>query len=223
MTSPNFKSRQTSDNRLEVISDWIQLHSRQVSWAAIGLAAVVGGGWFYIRSQNLKAERAERAYYTAQQSMASGNLPLAESDLRKMISRYDGTPAAMQARLTLSQILYDQGKVQEGVAELKKAMPTLEKSKDFASSAHLLAAAGYEQVRKFAEAAVEYEAAAIVARFDEDRQRYQSEAANAFLLAGRKDDAKRLWTILAADSKGTVAGEARVRLGELTATPEPKS
>jgi hypothetical protein len=48
-------------------------------------------------------------------------------------------------------------------------------------------------------------------------------AAYAFLTAGRRDDAKRIWTILAADSKGIVAGEARVRLGELTATPQPKS
>ena len=223
MTSPNLKSRHTADTRLEMLSDWIQLHSRQVSWAVIGLAVVVGGGWFYIRSQNLKAERAERAYYGAQQSMASGNLPLAESDLRKMITRYEGTAAAMQARLILAQILYDQGKYQEGVTELKQAMPKLESSKDFGSSAHLLSAAGYEQLHKFAEAAAEYEAAAKTARFDEDRQRYQSLAAYAFLTAGRRDDAKRIWTILAADSKGIVAGEARVRLGELTATPQPKS
>ncbi len=206
-----------------MISDWLQLHSRQVSWAVIGLAAVVGGGWFYIRSQNLKAERAEWAYYAAQQSMASGNMPLAESDLRKMITRYDETPSAMQARLTLAQLLYDQGKFQEGVTELIQALPKLESSKDFGSSARLLAAAGYEQLKKFAEAAAEYEAAAKTARFDEDRQRYQSMAAYSYLTAGRRDDAKRIWTILAADSKGTVAGEARVRLGELTAAPQPKS
>ncbi|MBA3727414.1 MAG: hypothetical protein H0W86_13530, partial [Armatimonadetes bacterium] len=76
-----------------------------------------------------------------------------------------------------------------------------------------------EQLRKFVEAAGEYEAAAKRARFDEDRQRYESLAANAYLLGGRKEDAKRIWTVLAADSKGTVAGEARVRLGEMLATP----
>ena len=47
-------------------------------------------------------------------------------------------------------------------------------------------AAGYEQLRKFVEAAAEYQAAAKAARFDQDRQRYESLAANAYLLGGRK-------------------------------------
>ncbi len=223
MTSPQRSSRAGSESTLESMSDWFQLHSRQVSWAAIGLVVVVGGGWFYIRSQSLKTERADRAYSSVEQSIASGNLPLAESDLRKMITRYEGTPAAMQAELVLTQLMYQEGKYQDGIAALGKAVPKLESSKDFASSAHVLLAAGYEQTRKFAEAAAEYEAAAKSARFDADRQRYQSSAAEDYLLAGRKDDAKRIWTVLAADSKGTVAGEARVRLGELLATPEPKT
>ena len=204
------------------MSDWLQLHSRQVSWAVIGLVAVVGGGWFYTRSEALKAERAQNAYSAAEQSIASGNLPLAESDLRKMITRYDGTPAAMQGSLVLAQLLYEEGKYEDGIAELQKATPKLESSKDFGASAHLLLAAGYEQTRKFAQAASEYEAAAKAARFDADRQRYQSLAAEDYLMAGRKEDAKRIWTVLAADSKGTVAGEARMRLGELEASPEPK-
>ena len=222
MTSPHISSRAGSESTLESVSDWFQLHSRQVSLGAIGLVAVVGGGWFYMRSQSLKAERADRAYLSVEQSIASGNLPLAESDLRKMITRYDGTPAAMEAELVLTQLMYQEGKYQDGLTALGKATPKLESSKDFASAAHLLLAAGYEQTRKFAGAAAEYEAAAKFARFDADRQRYQSFAAEDYLMAGRKDDAKRIWTVLAADSKGTVAGEARVRLGELLATPEPK-
>ena len=151
--------------------------------------------------------------------MAAGNMPLAESDLRKMITRYDGTPAAKQAVLTLAQLEYDQGKYQEGITFLKNAMGKLESSEEFGASGHVMAAAGYEQLRKFVEAAGEYQAAAKKARFDQDRQRYESLAANAYLLGGRREDAKRIWTVLAADSKGTVAGEARVRLGEMLAAP----
>jgi predicted negative regulator of RcsB-dependent stress response len=77
----------SSSDRTESLMDWFQLHSRQVVWGSIALAAVVVGGWFYMRSQQLKAERAETAYFAAQRSVVSGNLPLAESDLRKMISR----------------------------------------------------------------------------------------------------------------------------------------
>ncbi|MEO7501935.1 MAG: tetratricopeptide repeat protein [Gemmatimonadaceae bacterium] len=217
MTSPH-RPRATSDNRLEVLSDWFDVNSKLVTGAVIAIAVVVGGWWFYTRSQHLKAERAERALYSAQQSMA-GNMPLAESDLRKLITRYDGTPAAKQAVLTLAQLEYDQGKHQQGITILKNAMAKLESSEEFGASGHIMMAAGYEQLRKFVEAAGEYEAAAKRARFDEDRQRYESLAANAYLLGGRKDDAKRIWTVLAADSKGTVAGEARVRLGEMLAVP----
>ena len=218
MTSPN-RPRPTSDNRLEVLSDWFDVNSKLVTGAVIAIAVVVGGWWFYTRSQHLKAERAERAFYAAEQSMAVGNMPLAESDLRKMITRYDGTPAAKQAVLTLAQLDYDQGKYQEGITILKNATGKLESSEEFAASGHIMAAAGYEQLRKFVEAAGEYQAAAKKARFDQDRQRYESLAANAYLLGGRREDAKRIWTELAADSKGTVAGEARVRLGEMLAAP----
>ena len=204
------------------MSDWLQLHSRQVSWGTVIIVAAVGGFWFYNRSEALKSQRAERAYFLAQQSIP-GNLPLAESDLGKLITRYDGTVAAMQAQLTLTQLLYDQGKYPQGIQSLQKAMPKLEKSKDFGSAGHLLLAAGYEQLKKFLDAAAEYGLAAKTDRFDQDRQRHESSEARAFLLAGRTEAAKEIWTRLAADSKGTVAGEARVRLGELTAKPEPKS
>jgi predicted negative regulator of RcsB-dependent stress response len=219
MTSPF--SAKVSDP--ESLLDWFQLYSKQAAWAAVGLVAILAGGWFYMRSQDLKAERAEKAYFTAQRTVVSGNLPLAESDLRKMVSRYSGTPAAMEASLVLAQVMYEQGKFQEGVDELKKSEDKIGGSKEFGSAVHLVLAAGLEQLKKYADAAAQYEKAAKAARFDADRQRYESLAAAAYLDAGNKEKAKAMWTVLGADSKGTVAGEARVRLGELTAAAEPKS
>ncbi len=203
--------------------DWFDLHSRQVVWGSVAMVAVVAGGWFYNRSRDLKQERAEKAYFAAQRSAVSGNLPLAESDLRKMVSRYDGTPAATEARLSLAQVLYDQGKYQAGVDELKAAEDKIGKTEDFGSSVHAVMAAGYEQLKKFKEAGEQYEKAATAARFEADRQRYQTMAARDYLTGGDLAKAKSIWTVLGSDSKGTVAGEARVRLGEITATAEPKS
>ncbi|MDO8503019.1 MAG: tetratricopeptide repeat protein [Gemmatimonadaceae bacterium] len=203
--------------------DWFQLHSRQVAWGGLAVVALAAGGWFYNRSQELKSERAEKAYFAAQRSVVVGNLPLAESDLRKMVSRYDGTTAAMEGRLVLAQIMYDQGKFEQGVAELRKAEDQIGGSKELGSSVHIVLAGGLEQLNKYGEAGEQYEKAAKVARFDSDRQRYESLAARAYLTGGNKAKAKEIWTVLGADSKGTVAGEARVRLGELTAAVEPKS
>jgi predicted negative regulator of RcsB-dependent stress response len=220
MTTP-IRPKPRSDSAFESLSEWFDRYNRQITYAVIGIAVVIGGVWFYERSQSLKGERAERAYFAAQQSVPN-NLPLAESDLRKLITRYKGTSAANQGELTLAQILYDQSKYADGVAALSKAMPEL-KGTDFESPAHLLLASGYEQLKKYGDAANEYGLAAKAARFKADRERYQTAQAHALLLAGQKDAAKKLWTELAADSKGAVAGEARVRLGELTAQPEPKS
>ncbi|SRR6266550_2909716 len=223
MTSPGSpRQRVRSDSAFDSLSEWFELYNKQITWGVVGVAAVIAGVWFYSRSQSLKNQKAERAYLTAQQSIP-GNMPLAESDLRKLIARYAGTPAAYQAQLTLARALYDEGKYQQGIASLKQAMPKLQKSKDFESAGHLLLAAGYEQTRKYLDAASEYALAAKTDRFDQDRQRHESAEARAYLEAGRTEMAKEIWTRLAADSKGTVAGEARVRLGELEAKPQPKS
>jgi predicted negative regulator of RcsB-dependent stress response len=218
MTSPFSTSERT-----ESLMDWFSLNSPEVMWAGAAVVLLAGGGWFYNRSRELKSTRAERAYYQAVRPISAGNLPLAESDLRKMIQRYDGTPAADQGRLQLAQILYDQGKYQQGVDELKRAEDEISKSERYGSGVHLVLAAGLEQLKKFLDAAAQYEKAAKAARFDADRQRYMSLAASAYLSAGNKEKAKQIWTELGADSKGAVAGEARVRLGELTAAPQPRS
>lgn len=222
MTSPNPSFKSVTEDP-ESLLDWFQLYSKQATWAAVGIVVLAAGGWFYMRSRDLKAERAEKAYYTAIRSQAAGNLPLAESDLKKMIQRYDGTPAAAQARLQLAQIMYDQGKFQQGVDELKAAEDDIGSDEYYGSGTHLVMAAGLEQLKKFKEAGDQYEKAAKVARFDADRQRFMSMAASAYLNGGDTAKAKQIWTDLGADSKGVVAGEARVRLGEIAATPQPRS
>jgi len=221
MTSPR-SPYSAGSTTTESISDWAQLHTKQITLGVVVLVAAVGGLWFYDRSQDLKSERAERAYYAAQGSIGSGNLPLAESDLMKMVTRYEGTDGARQGRLLLAQILYEQGKHQEGVNKLVEGEKALSGS-EFGAPGYLVMAAGYEQLKKFAEAGAAYEKAAMAARFDPDRHRYQSFAARAYQLGGKPEEAKRLWMPLAADSKSVVAGEARVRLGEMTVTAQPKS
>jgi predicted negative regulator of RcsB-dependent stress response len=219
MTAPKteFKSVLASP---ESFLDFFQLYSKQAAIVGVAIVVFGAGGWFYIQSQNLKQERAEKAYFAAQRSLNAGNLPLAESDLKKMVERYDGTTSAKEARLQIAQILYGQGKYQEGVDYLKPAEDKIGKSKEFGSSVHMVLAGGLEQLNKYKEAAAQYEKAAAAERFDADRQRAMSLAARAYLTGGDTAKAKAIWTDLGADSKGTVAGEARVRLGELAAKPE---
>jgi predicted negative regulator of RcsB-dependent stress response len=217
MTTPNIPTRKGYGSDEDSIVDWLVLRKREVTWAVLALAVIVAGFWFYQRSQALKSQRAETAYFQARQSAAAGNLPLAISDLQKVIVRYEGTQAGTQAALSLAQALYDQKKFKEGIAALKKV--EAKAPEDFRPSIHVLEAAGYEAQKEFVAAAEQYDLAAKVTRFPVDKAKYQAAAARDFMGAGKTEEAKRIWTELAKDESTPEAAEARVRLGELTAKP----
>ena len=215
MTTPNVPAGKRYGADEESLTEWLMLHKREVTWAVVALAIIIVSFWFYERSQSIKAQRAEAAYFQARQSAAAGNLPLAVSDLQKVVNRYEGTSAGTQAALTLAQTLYDQQKFKDGLAVLKKV--EAKAPKDFRPSIHVLEAAGYEELKDLVVAAEQYKLAAQVTRFPVDKAEYQAEAARDYMAAGKADLAKAIWTALAKDEAGAVAAEARVRLGELEA------
>ncbi|HYU53647.1 MAG TPA: tetratricopeptide repeat protein [Gemmatimonadaceae bacterium] len=217
MTTPNIPARKRYGADEESLTEWVMLHKRGVTWAVIVVAIVVGGYWFYQRSQSIKAQRAESAYFQARQSAAAGNLPLAVSDLQKVVNRYAGTRAGAQAALSLAQALYDQKKFKEGVAALEKAEQNA--PEEFKASIHALQAGGYEELKDFISGARVYQAAAEATRFPADKAEYKAAAARDYMAAGKTAEAKAIWTELAKDESGPTAAEARVRLGEVEAKP----
>jgi predicted negative regulator of RcsB-dependent stress response len=215
MTTPNTPSRKPYGADDETMTEWFMLHKRDVTWAVVALAIIAGGYWYYERSQAIKAQRAEAAYFQARQSVVAGNLPLAVSDLQKVVNRYEGTSAGAQAALTLAQTFFDQKKFKEGLDVLQKVEGKA--PGDFKPSVHVLEAAGYEELKDFVAAAQQYKVAAEVTRFPVDKAQYQASAARDYMAAGKTAEAKSLWTELSKDESGPVAAEARVRLGELDA------
>jgi predicted negative regulator of RcsB-dependent stress response len=193
------------------------VHKRQVSWALLALAVAIGGIWYLQRSRSLREQHAERAYFQARQSANAGNLPLAVSDLKKVVTRYEGTRGGTQAAIFLAQSLYEQKNHKEGIAELKKALPKA--SEDFVPSIHVLVANGHEELKEFGPAAEEYKAAAAATDFPAEKAQHQARAARAYMAAGKPEEAKAIWTELAKDESGPMAAEARVRLGEISARP----
>jgi predicted negative regulator of RcsB-dependent stress response len=216
MTTPNTqtKSRYADEDSL---TEWAILHKREVTWGVIALAVIVLGLWYYERSQTLRAQHAESQYFQARQAAATGNVLLAASDLQKVATRYDGTRAGAQAALTAAQLMYDQKKYKEGIAALEKA--EAKAPDDFKPSIHVLQAAGYEQLKDFVSGAAQYKLAATATRFPADKAQYQAAAARDYMAAGKKEEAKAIWTELAKDDTGPLASEAKVRLGEVSAKP----
>jgi tetratricopeptide (TPR) repeat protein len=217
MTTPNVAPRKRLGADEESLTEWFMVHKREVTWGVTALAVVIAGVWFYERSQSIKSQRAETAYFQARQSAAAGNLPLAISDLQKVVNRYEGTQAGTQAALSLAQALYDQKKYKEGIDALKKA-----ESKapgDFKASVHVVEAAGYEELKDFTNAAEQYKQAAEATRYPAEKSDYQAAAARSYAAGGKTAEAKAIWTELSKDETSPIAAEARIRLGELEAAP----
>jgi predicted negative regulator of RcsB-dependent stress response len=201
----------------ESISEWIMQNRREVTWAVVVIAILVGGIWFYERSQSIKAQRAETAYFQARQSAAGGNLTQAVADLQKVVTRYEGTRAGTQAAMSLAQALYDQKKFKEGIAVLKKAEAKAQD--DFKPSVYVLEAGGYEELKDLTAAAEQYKRAANATKFPAEKAEYLASAGRDYMAAGKTAEAKAIWTDLSKDETSPVAAEARVRLGELEAAP----
>jgi predicted negative regulator of RcsB-dependent stress response len=217
MTNPGNPARQRYGANEESIGDWMLVHKRAVTWGVLALVGIVGGFWFYGRSQTLKSQRAESAYFQARQAAATGNLPLAISDLKKVVARYEGTRAGTQAALSLAQAHYNEKKFKEGIETLKQA--EAKASNDFKPSIYVLEAAGYEELKDFVAAAEQYKKAATATEFPVDKAKYEAAAARNYMAAGKTEEARALWTELVKDESRPEAAEARVRLGELTAKP----
>jgi predicted negative regulator of RcsB-dependent stress response len=217
MTTPNIPPRKRLGADDESVSEWFMLHRREVTWAVVAIAVIVGGVWFYERSQSIKAQRAETAYFQARQSAAGGNLAQAVADLQKVVTRYEGTRAGTQAALSLAQALYDQKKFKEGIAVLKKA--EAKAADDFKPSVYVLEAGGYEELKDLTAAAEQYKRAASTTKFPAEKAEYLASAGRDYMAAGKTAEAKAIWTDLSKDETSGVAAEARVRLGELEAAP----
>lgn len=188
-------------------------HKNVLLGGVLAIALVIGGSWYINRSNILKEERASQAYTTAMQAAASGNIPLAQTDLQKMVTRYRGTNAGTSGSMTLAKLYFEEGKFQEGIDALGTAKADASSRFDIA----MLRASGLEGLEKFEEAAGEYLNAVGQARFDADKDLARAAAARAYAAAGNKERAIAIWQEIADNPKSRSLLEAQIRLGELQA------
>jgi hypothetical protein len=212
MTNPQLTD---IDDELDLM-DWIRGNSR---WVTIGAAIVVvaaGGWWVYTQSKVRKEQNAAQALFMAKQSMAAGNLVLAQSDLSKLVGRYGGTSGGSEGAMILAQINYDQAKYQEGITVLENAANGA--PGPMGVQLRSLIGDGYLSMKNAASAAKEYERAAGLSSFTLEKANQKAKAGRAYMTAGDTAKARQIWTELAADpNTPSVAAEAKVRLGEISA------
>jgi len=217
MTSPTqIQAEKTAADHAQTFIDWTKINSKALTIGGIVVVVAAAIFWFYGRSRQIQESNAQRDLLNAKQSLTSGNMQLAQTDLQNVFSRYGSTEAGVEAAMLLATISYDANKPQDGIATLEKAsgsraaamvQPTIKN----------LEGDGYAQMGKLTDAAKQYEAAAAATTFATEKGFYQSKAARAYQAAGDTVKARQLWTALANDPNASMVSEAKVRLGELTA------
>lgn len=217
MTSVRTDSDAGAADRAQTFLDWTRINAKALTAGAIVVVIAAAGYWFYMRSKQIQAANAEKALMQAKQSLGAGNLALAQSDLQSVWSRYESTPAGVQAAMLLAQVDFDNNKAQDGISVLDKALSS-GAAGGVESMIRSLQGDGYAQEGKPAEAGKAYEKAADATGYANEKSQQLAKAARAYQVAGDTAKARAIWTRLLDDPNAPgMAAEARVRLGEMTA------
>ena len=207
--------------KAESFVDWFHINSRLVSIGAIVVVGIAFSVWFVQRTALNETLSSDRQLLTAKQSLNSGNAPLAEADLKKVVDRYADKPAGIEAGLLLAQIKLDRGDYQGVVTDLTALSGKVASGSNAAPIRGLLGDAT-SQLGKPAEAAADYEKAAGLAEGANAKGFWMAKAGRAYLDAGKTAESRKIFESLAAQyDNEAVATEARVRLGEMSVGSKP--
>src|SRR5712691_7862221 len=205
----------TGDGFSDRFVAWVKRHKQLSSWigAVIVIAAVL---FVWQLSTKRRAEEiASRELQGARFAFENQNMPLAASELAKVVENYDGTNAADEARLLLANVRLLQGQPQQAVAVLKDYAPGAGSA--YRAQAYGLLGASFENMGRFREAGAAYENGAAAARLDFMKGQFLADAGRAWTAAGDTAKAVAAYQRILKDfAKEGAATEAKVRLGELT-------
>jgi tetratricopeptide (TPR) repeat protein len=210
---------------------WMRAHSRALIAAGIVLVLAVGIGIYYIQSQRRVEAEAAMRLTQVQQSVVTGNVPLAIRDLQEYLASFGGTRAAREARILLADLLLTQERPQDALQTLGRLPRDLEDPTGLAAAQ--LQAAAYEALGNYDQALSTYRTIARNARFEFQRREALAAAARVALQSARPQEAADFYdqlvqTFPEADPTRTYfemwRAEARARATRApttAATPDP--
>jgi TolA-binding protein len=195
---------------------WYRDRRRQLVAAIVLVAAAAIVSWFLMASGNRKEQFAARSLNQARTAAEAGNLPLASSELQRVITTYKGTDAASEAVIALNQVRMINGQSELAAVGLREYLGTKPAQKYLAPAYGLLGAA-LENSKRWADAAQAYSQASSASEVDYLKANYLVDAGRAYREAGKTQEAERAYrTILEKYSDTPSFTEAQVRLAELT-------
>ena len=182
----------------------------------VALALVALVVWMFTTSAKRKEAFANRELIRARAAAEQGNLPLAASELQKLIDTYGGTDAATNAQISLNQVRLINGQTDLAVVNLREFLAKNPPPK-FVAPAQGMLGSGLEMAGQPAEAAEAYEKASAATDISYLKAEYLVDAGRAYRDAGKLDEARKAYAKVLADFPDTPSKtEATVRLAELT-------
>jgi outer membrane protein assembly factor BamD (BamD/ComL family) len=182
------------------------------------LAALLLGvvAWVIQSSERRKEEFAARSLNQARAAAEAGNLPLASSELQRLIDTYGGTDAATEAVITLNQVRMVNGQSELAAVGLREFIDRKPARKYLAPAYGLLGTA-LENSKRSGEAAEAVRNASRSADLEYLKARYLIDAGRAYRAAGKPAEARAAYqAVIDSFPESSSMTEAKVRLAELT-------
>jgi len=199
----------------ERLAGWFRAHKTITSWI-VGIVVVAAGLFIWTMSTRRRTEEiASRDLQGARFAFENQNYPLAASELAKVIANYSSTNAAAEARILLANTRLMEKQPQQAVTVLKDFAPGAPQA--YRAQAFGLLGAAYEDLGQPRAAGEAYENGSAAARLDFLKAQMLSDAGRAWTSAGDTTRAVADYRRIVKEfAKEGIAGEARVRLGDLT-------
>jgi len=195
---------------------WYRDRNRQLVAIAAAVLAAALIAWFVVTSNRRKEEFAARSLNQARATAEAGNLPLASSELQKLISAYKGTDAASEAVITLNQVRLVNGQSELAAVGLREFLATKPDEKFLAPTYGLLGQA-YENAQKWGDAGLAFTNASRAADLEYLKAQYLVDAGRAYREGGKTQEAMAAYReVVQKYPKSSSMTEAEVRLAELT-------
>ena len=172
--------------------------------------------WLVVSSGRRKEEFAARSLNQARATAEAGNLPLASSELQRLIDTYQGTDAATEAVITLNQVRMVNGQSELAAVGLREFLAKKPARKYLAPAYALLGTALENSKRP------DGGGRGLRERFEIGRSglpagRYLVDAGRAYRAAGKTAEAAAAYReIIEKHPKSSSFTEAQVRLAEMT-------
>jgi tetratricopeptide (TPR) repeat protein len=195
---------------------WYRDQKRLIVGAAVAVLLLGVVAWVIISSERRKEDFAARSLNQARAAAEAGNLPLASSELQRLIDTYGGTDAATEAVITLNQVRLINGQGELAAVGLREFIDGDPPAKYLAPAYGLLGTA-LENSKRPGEAAEAYRNASKAADIEYLKARYLIDAGRAFRAAGKPAEAQGSYrAIIDSFPEASSVTEAKVRLAELT-------